>query len=114
MELISAEDPRRVYRHGVTLLMLAADHGMTNAIGKLIEAVADVNARDDRGSSVLVHVCRAPADAARQLIDTGTDQLEEAAFMAIVRGNQRPAELLIEKGAQPGCDRPWLILDAAR
>jgi ankyrin repeat protein len=114
LELIPAEDPLRIYRHGVTLLMFAADHGMTNAIGKLIEAGADVNARDDRGSCALVHACTAPLDAARQLIDAGADQLDEAAFMAIVQGNQRVAELLIERGAQPGRDRPWLILDVAR
>jgi ankyrin repeat protein len=114
MELISADDLQRVYRHGVTLLMFAADHGMTGAIGKLIEAGADVNARDDRGSSALVHACTASVDAARQLIDAGADQLDEAAFMSIVQGNQRVTELLIERGAQPGRDRPWLILDAAR
>jgi hypothetical protein len=83
-------------------LIIAAERGDVAALGRLIEAGADVNARDASGrNAVLAATQGGQVDAARLLIARGADvnaqdDIRDSAFLlAGVRGHTEIVRLLI-------------------
>ena len=99
----ATEDPRRTYRHGQTLLMRAASHGMSQLARQLLHSGADVNACDEAGQSALLIAVRGVSpslELIRVLTERKPDQLDEAAEAALTGSTPEIAVHLLNEGGQ--------------
>ena len=98
------------HKDGVTALMVAAQGGHAEAVRLLLEAGADVLARDDEDQSALLNaVAGNHGDVAYALVEGGADANDvytdkdgaahNLLWDAIVVSNEKFAQLLISKGA---------------
>ncbi len=99
---------------GTTALHWAVYHGQVELVKALLRAEAEVDTRNDYGSSPMMEAATVGnAEVLKLLLDAGAD-VESAnpegqtALMAVARtGNLAAAELLIERGANVNAAEQW-------
>jgi ankyrin repeat protein len=102
------QDPDRAGSGGKTALMIAAQAGDRDLVARLIEAGADVNARNEHlGTPLMFAATGGSVPVTRALIERGA-QVDAVAqlgwtplLLAAAKGNTEAALLLIGSGADP-------------